>query len=126
MQELMNNPDFQAKRDALQQKIDSQNNTLEDKTKAAIASRLTKKQRDQYDKMLGEEFDLEKLRQNRGPGGPGGRNGNNNANNNGNDNGAAPAATAPAPAPTTPAPAASGAQPARKSLRDRRGGSTPG
>ena len=119
MQDLMANPEFQAKRDAVQKKIDAATATLEETTKAQIARLLTKKQRDQYDKMLGEPFDIAKL--NQGRRGPGGPNGGNNPNPPADAN--ADAAAKPA-APSAPAaPAATGTQPARKSLRDRRSAS---
>jgi hypothetical protein len=126
MQELMANPEFQAKRDAVQKKIDAVTANLDETTKTQVARMLTKKQRDQYDKLLGEPFDLAKLNQGRrGPGGPNGGN-----NNNANAPAAAEADAAAKPAaPAAPAagqaPAANGTQPARKSLRDRRS-SAPG
>lgn len=124
MQALRDNPEFQAKMDATRKKIDEATASLEDKTKAAIARLLTKKQRDQYDKMLGEPFDLASL--NTGRGGPGGRNNgnNNNAANGGNANPTTPAAGTTTPAtPPTGTGAGTATQPARKSLRERRGGS---
>ena len=104
MQALFQDPKFQAEMAKTRKQMDTATTSLETQTKAKIGRSLTKKQRDAYTKMLGEPFDLTKLT--RGTGGPGG-----------NATGTPKAAPAPVPVPA-PNPAA----PARKSLRERRGG----
>lgn len=117
--ETMQSPEFQAKMKTAQ---DDQTK-LEDQTMASVGKALTKAQRATFNKMIGEKFDVAALRQgmfNRfRPGG-------NNPPANGQQ---PPATTTPTPAPAanpTPAPAteATPKAPARKSLREQRGGST--
>ena len=103
MQALQDNPEFQAKMAETRKKMEASNATLEEQTKAQVARLLTKKQRDQYDKMLGEEFDITKLPPATGRG-PGGRN-NPTTTTTANADGEEPAAKAATPS-TTRAPAA--------------------
>jgi predicted phage tail protein len=117
IQDAMAKPEVQAKMAEQRKTMDADNATLETKTKAGVFRLLSKKQKASYEKMVGAPFDLSKLQGPGGfgrPGGPGG------------PRGGAPGAGA-APANTTAAPAAGNpaAAPAKKSLRDRRGSSTP-
>ena len=117
MQALRENPEFQKKMDETRKESDAANKTFEEKAKLQVGRLLSKKQKDTYAKLTGAPFDLAKL--NNGRGGP-----NRGPNGNANANGPTPAAGSAPNAGQSPA--ASPDQPARKSLRDRRSGSTTG
>jgi hypothetical protein len=122
MQELQNNPEYVAARDKVQKVVDAKTKSLDEVTLAKIVNTvLDRPQSKAYKAALGPVFDVSKLNTGRGPGGFGGPGGPGGPPPGGNT----PPATDPAATKAAPPDAANPAAPARKSLRDRRGGGTP-
>jgi hypothetical protein len=119
MQELQNNPEYVAARDKVQKTVDAKTKSLDDLTMTRIINTvLDRAQSKAFKAGLGQPFDISKLNTGRGPGGRGGPGGPPGGGN-------TPPATEAAATKTAPPDAANPAAPARKSLRDRRGGGTP-
>lgn len=71
-QDFMNSPQFQQMQTSMQQAAEEQDKLLK-QTEAEIGKVLMSAQKRNFNKMLGEPYDLTLLVQNMGPGGPGGQ-----------------------------------------------------